>query len=432
MKTKSYYIIDFDSTFTQVEALDELVRISLDGHSEKETVALEIERLTNEAMNGTLSFQESLEKRVKLLKANKGHLADLIKILRNKVSTSFNRNRAFFKSHQDHVYIVSGGFREFIIPVVTAFGIREENVYANTFIYDENGEIIGFDKTNPLSEEGGKVKLIRGMNFDGPLFGIGDGHSDYQLKESGLIEKFYAFTENISRDKVVKNADHITPSFDEFLYLNNLPRAISYPKNRILSLLIGEMSNETVQLFKKDGLSIREKTSLEKKYRKDIGVLLLHASCKLTDAELEECHTLKVIGCLGNASQMLSLEVATRMGIVVFDDTRNKPQNTTFIPKRMIDFINKGSTYLSANFPSIQLQSNKGTHRFIHIHHNVPGIIARINQVMADHAMNIEGQYLKTNKDLGYVITDVNMRYDPLVISDLKKIEHTIKFRILY
>jgi len=432
MKNKSYYIIDFDSTFTQVEALEELVRISLAGHPEKESVALEIEKLTNEAMNGTLSFQESLEKRVRLLKANKSHLIDLIKVLRNKVSISFNRNKAFFKSHQHQVYIVSGGFREFIIPVVTAFGIREENVFANTFTYDDNGQITGFDKNNPLSEEGGKVKLIRGMNFDGPLFGIGDGHSDYQLKESGLIQKFFAFTENISREKVVKNADHITPSFDEFLYLNNLPQAISYPKNRILSLLIGEMKEESIELFKKDGLSIREKTTLEKKYRKDIGVLLLNGSCRLTDEELEECYTLKVIGCLGNASQMLPLELATKMGIVVFDDTRNKPKNTLFIPKRMIDFINKGSTYLSTNFPSIQLQSNKGTHRFIHIHRNMPGIIARINQVMADHSMNIEGQYLKTNKDLGYVITDVNMRYDPLVISDLKKIEHTIKFRILY
>lgn len=432
MKNRKFYIIDFDSTFTQVEALDELVRISLDGHPEKEAVATEIERLTNEAMNGTLSFQESLEKRVKLLKANKKHLAELIKILRNKVSTSFNRNKAFFKSHQEYVYIVSGGFREFIIPVVTAFGIREENVYANTFTYDEAGEITGFDKENPLSEEGGKVKLIRNMNLQGTLYGIGDGHSDYQLKESGLIQKFYAFTENISREKVVKNADHITPSFDEFLYLNDLPRAISYPKNRILCLLVGPGAEATAETFKKDGLSIRVKTAVEEKYRKDIGVLLLTGDYQLSDAALEACQTLKVIGCLGDAARMLNVAIATRMGIVVFDDPRYKPRNPVFIPKRMIDFINKGSTYQSTNFPGIQLLGNKGTHRFIHIHHNVPGIIARINQVMADHSMNIEAQYLKTNKELGYVITDVNMRYDPLVISDLKKIAHTIKFRILY
>lgn len=432
MIAKEYYIIDFDSTFTQVEALDELVRISLDGHPDKEKAASEIERLTNAAMEGALSFQESLEKRVQLLKANKSHLTELIKVLRSKVSPSFSRNRAFFKSHQENVYIVSGGFREFIIPVVSAFGIREENVYANTFTYDDTGEITGFDKKNPLSEEGGKVKLIRGMKLKGKLFGIGDGHSDYQLKESGLIEKFYAFTENISREKVVLKADHVTPSFDEFLYLNKLPSAISYPKNRILSLMVGEISEESISIFKKDGLSIREKSSLEKKYRKDIGVLLLGPGVKLTEEELAECDKLKVIGCLGNASQQLPLKLASEMGIVVFDDPRNKSQNTRFIPKRMIDFINKGSTYLSANFPNIQLQSNKGTHRFIHIHRNMPGIIARINQVLADHEMNIEGQYLKTNKELGYVITDVNVRYDPLVISDLKKIEHTIKFRILY
>ncbi len=432
MNNKEYYIIDFDSTFTQVEALDELVRISLNGHPEKEKVAAEIERLTNEAMNGLLSFQESLEKRVRLLHANKKHLEELIKVLKSKVSPSFNRNRAFFRSHQKHVFIVSGGFREFIIPVVAAFGIREENVYANTFTYDETGEITGFDTSNPLSKEGGKVKLIREMNLEGSLFGIGDGHSDYQLKESGLIKKFYAFTENISRERVIKLADHITPSFDEFLYLKKLPGAISYPKNRILCLLVGNIEEESIQLFRKDGLSIREKPVLEEKYRKDVGVLLLSAQSRLSDQELSGCHKLKVIGCLGEAEKMFSVKLATRMGIVVFDDVKGRPRSNAVIPKRMIDFINKGSTYGSTNFPGMQLQNNKNTHRFIHIHRNLPGVIARINQVLADHAMNIEGQYLKTNKELGYVITDVNIQYDPLVISALKKIEHTIRFRLLY
>ena len=270
------------------------------------------------------------------------------------------------------------------------------------------------------------------MKLDGIVYGIGDGHSDYQLKESGLIQKFFAFTENIAREKVIKNADHVTPSFDEFLYIKKLPRAISYPKNRILCLFIGEIEAESVNLFSRDGLSVRQKSSLEEKYRKDVGLLMIDSLTKISDDELEECEKLKVIGCLGDASKLLSLKLATEKGIVVFDDKRFNPRNRLFIPKRMIDFINKGSTYLSTNFPSLQLLGNKGTHRFIHIHHNKPGVIARINQVLAKHEMNIESQYLKTNKELGYVITDVNIRYDPAVISDLKMIEHTIKFRILY
>ncbi|RYE01591.1 MAG: phosphoserine phosphatase, partial [Sphingobacteriaceae bacterium] len=160
-----YFIIDFDSTFTQVEALDELVRISLKDHPEREKIYKQIEDLTNASMEGRLSFTESLAQRVKLLQANRSHLDLLVKHLRKKVSASFSRNRQFFKEHNDEVLIVSGGFKEFIIPVVSKYYIKTENIYANTFEFDEQGNIIGYDQTNPLSQEGGKVKLLRELNL---------------------------------------------------------------------------------------------------------------------------------------------------------------------------------------------------------------------------------------------------------------------------
>ena len=95
---QNYYIIDFDSTFTQVEALDELARISLANHPAKELVYEEIDRLTNLSMNGQLSFRESLAGRVKLLEANREHLAKLIWVLKKKVSRSFSRNKAKAKA----------------------------------------------------------------------------------------------------------------------------------------------------------------------------------------------------------------------------------------------------------------------------------------------------------------------------------------------
>jgi D-3-phosphoglycerate dehydrogenase len=69
-----YFIIDFDSTFTQVEALDELARISLKNHPDREAIYKQIEDLTNASMEGKLSFTESLQARVKLLCANREHL----------------------------------------------------------------------------------------------------------------------------------------------------------------------------------------------------------------------------------------------------------------------------------------------------------------------------------------------------------------------
>ncbi|RZL04526.1 MAG: phosphoserine phosphatase, partial [Pedobacter sp.] len=197
------YIIDFDSTFTQVEALDELARISLSKRPDKERIFKEIEQLTDLAMDGKLSFTESLARRVQLLEASEGDLKKLITVLKKKVSLSFSRNASFFKDHADQVLIVSGGFKEFIIPVVSRYHIKKENIYANTFITDASGKLIDYDRENPLSLEGGKVKLIKQLNLQGNLFGIGDGYSDFQLRESGMIKKFFAFTENIARDSIV-------------------------------------------------------------------------------------------------------------------------------------------------------------------------------------------------------------------------------------
>lgn len=427
---KNYYIIDFDSTFTQVEALDELVRISLSEHPEREQIFKQIEDYTNAAMEGRLSFRESLSARVKLLHANREHLARLVSHLKKKVSASFLRNREFFKTHADDVLIVSGGFKEFIAPVVAAYHIKKENIYANSFEFDEAGNIIGYDTSNPLSEEGGKVKLLRQLQLEGNIYGIGDGYSDFQLKESGLIQKFYAYTENVARKSILDKADYITPSFDEFLYLNDLPRAISYPKNRIICEIVGEVPEETVQLFKKEGLTIRQ--SAEIGDLQEAGMLLLADGITLKDHHLENAVKLKTIGYLGNSKKRISHDIATEMGIVIFDDPKQNPHDTEFIPKRMCGFINKGETHLSANFPSLQLPKMDNVHRLIHIHRNKPGIMAQINQVYADHNINIVGQFLMTNPQIGFAITDVVARYDSEMLKKLKEIQHTIKFRILY
>ncbi|MFC5285349.1 HAD-IB family phosphatase [Pedobacter alpinus] len=428
---KPFFIIDFDSTFTQVEALDELARISLKNHPDREAIYQEIENLTNLSMEGKLSFTESLAARVKLLNANKGHLDLLIKHLKKKVSSSFQRNKAFFKKHADEVLIVSGGFKEFITPVVSAYHIKKHNIYANTFIFDVDGNIIGYDTENPLSQENGKVKLLKQMPLMGDIYGIGDGHSDFQLKESGMIKKFFAYTENIERKTVAEKADHVAPSFDEFLYVSNLPQAISYPKNRILCLLVGDIPQESIDFLKKDGFSIRHKTSLEEKYVKDIGMLLLGEGETVCNEQLSKAVKLKTIGYLGSAKDKIDFSICTEMGMVVFDSLKN-PSNKTLIAKRMADFINTGTTFRSSNFPNLQLPKIAESHRLVHIHKNVPGIMSKITKVLAKHNINIVGQFLMTNPQIGYVITDIDTTYAKGLLKELRKIENTIKFRVLY
>ena len=128
----------------------------------------------------------------------------------------------------------------------------------------------------------------------------------------------------------------------------------------------------------------------------------------------------------------MDLNACTARGIVVFDNPRSNPRSTQFIPKRMIDFMNTGATYLSINFPNLQLPRMEKSHRLIHVHQNVPGIMAQINTIFAQHDINIVGQFLMTNAQIGYAITDINAEYDKELFKSLKKIEQTIKFRVLY
>ena len=83
-------------------------------------------------------------------------------------------------------------------------------------------------------------------------------------------------------------------------------------------------------------------------------------------------------------------------------------------------------------FPNLQLPLLENAHRLIHIHHNTSGVLAKINQTLAEHKTNIVGQYLKTNELIGYVITDIDKAYNKEVVDDLKAIDGTIRFRVLY
>jgi D-3-phosphoglycerate dehydrogenase len=104
----------------------------------------------------------------------------------------------------------------------------------------------------------------------------------------------------------------------------------------------------------------------------------------------------------------------------------------SFVPRKVIQYINTGTTTGTVNFPNVQLQSVKNAHRLLHIHHNVPNVLAQIDNILAKHNINILSQYLKTNEHIGYVITDVDKEYSEELIEELRQIEPTIWFRVLY
>ncbi|HEY3644659.1 MAG TPA: HAD-IB family phosphatase, partial [Gammaproteobacteria bacterium] len=237
------FILDFDSTLVRAETLE----LAVDLVPEGSKVRKRIRDLTDAAMGGRMLFQDTLRERLKLLHMHRDHLQQLGALLREEVTPSFKRNRAFLAANAANIYIVSSGFREVILPVAKSLGLKPENVFANTLRFDAEGFIEGVDWNNPLATESGKVKIVRGLKLDGEVVVVGDGWTDYEVFIAGAAKRFYAFLENVQRPEVMeaRGARH-APNFDEVLYDCGLRGAVSYPKNRLKVLLLENIHPEAV------------------------------------------------------------------------------------------------------------------------------------------------------------------------------------------
>ena len=99
---------------------------------------------------------------------------------------------------------------------------------------------------------------------------------------------------------------------------------------------------------------------------------------------------------------------------------------------KLYQYLERGVSNGSHTIPSISLPPVDNAHRILHIHHNVPGVLSAINTVMSKNKINIVGQYLKTNEDIGYVVLDVDSKLSKKAIDLLRDVKHTIRARMLY
>ncbi len=102
------------------------------------------------------------------------------------------------------------------------------------------------------------------------------------------------------------------------------------------------------------------------------------------------------------------------------------------VSNKLLNYLEKGISLGSHTVPALSLPPQEGAHRILHIHENVPGVLGNINGQLSRHKINIVGQYLKTNEQIGYVVVDVDHRLSRQAEQVLKKVPHTIKVRLLY
>jgi len=104
----------------------------------------------------------------------------------------------------------------------------------------------------------------------------------------------------------------------------------------------------------------------------------------------------------------------------------------TEVAEKLVKYSDTGATIGATNFVQISLQPNKNAQRFLHIHKNEPGVLKEVNYVFTSKGINIAGEYLQTDPEIGYVIIDTESRLGSGIIDELKGIEGTIRVRMLY
>lgn len=102
------------------------------------------------------------------------------------------------------------------------------------------------------------------------------------------------------------------------------------------------------------------------------------------------------------------------------------------VAEKFVSYSDKGMTLSAVNFPEIALPLTEGKHRLLHIHKNVPGVLSKINNLFAEHGINISGQSLMTKGDVGYLVMDVDATASQEALDTLQDVEGTIRVRVLF
>jgi D-3-phosphoglycerate dehydrogenase len=102
------------------------------------------------------------------------------------------------------------------------------------------------------------------------------------------------------------------------------------------------------------------------------------------------------------------------------------------VAEKLVKYSDNGTSTSSVNFPEVALPAHPGKHRLLHIHRNVPGVLAEINKVFAGNGINIASQFLQTNEAIGYVVIDIDAAHSDMALARLAEVPGTIRSRVLF
>jgi len=218
------FVFDFDSTLIKYESLEVMLQEVMANDPKCQEKLAQIEDLTKQGMNGEISFREGLEARLRIAEPT---TKDIDNFVKKHCPAGFSPGAPELvrdlKAAGKEVLIISGGFKDLIVPFAKYLDISSNKVFAVEIEWDKDtGAVKKLDPNNNGFLES-KVEGSRRVqqNVDGlqtangPIAAIGDGYTDYQLYAQGIADTFVAFTQFAKREKVTSVAPQCVGSMEE-------------------------------------------------------------------------------------------------------------------------------------------------------------------------------------------------------------------------
>ncbi|MBA2292421.1 MAG: HAD-IB family phosphatase [Gemmatimonadales bacterium] len=200
-------VFDFDSTLSAIEGVEWIAaRV---GPAEAAAIAEEV----NAAMAGKIPLEAIYAARMTRIRPSAQDLAELGDAYRDNVAPGAHEVIQRLRDAGVVMHVVSGGFREGLLPLALDLGFAKSEVHAVSIHSNPDGSYKGFDTHSPLVTQLGKLDVVASLGLPSPALMVGDGATDAAARPS--VDAFAAYTGFVQRDAVVRVADHVVTSFEE-------------------------------------------------------------------------------------------------------------------------------------------------------------------------------------------------------------------------
>jgi phosphoserine phosphatase len=206
-------VIDIDSTLSAIEGIDWLAA------QRSETIRKQVAESTKRAMRGEIPIASVFGSRLSMVAPSRDEIAKLGEEYIQRVQLDAKESLTILAKAGVRIVLVSAGLYEAVLPLARHLGIPDADVHAVHVHFNSDGAYAGYDEDSPLTRNGGKAVVVRSLELEHAILGVGDGITDLEIRTANppAIDAFAAYTGVVTRKEVVSRADYEIRNFEELV-----------------------------------------------------------------------------------------------------------------------------------------------------------------------------------------------------------------------